>query len=247
MALLLLWLVDALFIGVHLAFVELSVAYSNPLSIEMDRGYPEFFQYLKWGFAVLCLAWLCHRERDLVYVSWTAAILYIFLDEILMLHEQFGRSLGKSDLARDINSWLVADHPDYVLGLQDLGELAAFGVLGLLAVLHLSASYGLSKSCSARFFTIRLLLWIAVFAFFSVVLDMVHAISRSYKFAFGVIEDGGEMLTASVLVAMLLAAVLSQPEGERTARKSGGFATPGDRAPLGQDDRAISGLRKPQA
>jgi hypothetical protein len=183
--------IDALFIGLHLVH-KLGSGLSDPrFSLETDRGHAEIFQYLKTIGIALLLASLFGRTRQLTLAVWAALFAFLFVDDARQVHERIGNLLA------------VRWNLPVVLGLpsRDLGQLIAMCFVGGVFVAALAFGYPRS-SVQARRATADLLLLLAALTMFGLVIDTVHAALKDIQVlggALAVLEDGGEMLTMSVI------------------------------------------------
>jgi hypothetical protein len=161
------------------------------LSLERDRGYPEMFQYAKYLWIISVLILVGFRHDSLRYLPWASVFAYFLLDDALQVHERVGQSIT-ADLA------VV---PMLGLRLRDYGELAVSALAGIVLSVPLVAAYG-KGSEQFRRVSRELALLILVLIFFGVVVDMLHvALGRGWALSFvlGIVEDGGEMLSVSVI------------------------------------------------
>ena len=193
---LLLWLLlaaDGLFIAVHVWAAEARPSH-RLLSIEADNGYPELFQYLKFFWLALLMALLAWRTRALGPLSWSGLFLYLLLDDLLRLHEDGGAALAEA--------WQL---PAFLgLRAKDLGELAvtAAAALILLPAIALAWSRGgpVLRSLSRR------LAWLlALLVLVGVGLDLLASAWHPTgwpRLLLGILEDGGEMVAASLMLAV---------------------------------------------
>lgn len=174
------------------------------LKITEDRSIPEYFNYLEWLVIFAGLLWLGLRDRWLAPLLWSAVFFLILIDDSFQVHEQIGRL---------VSTYLAL--PDFTLFYgSDIGEIIVFSAMGALAIgitlILLTRRDMVSRWLSRRYFLIVLAL-----AFFGVGVDAMHSIiahmTEGTRFAmvlaqlFGMIEDGGEMVIASLAVAMTLA------------------------------------------
>jgi hypothetical protein len=164
-------------------------------AISQDLSLSEGYQYLKWFWIALLLAWLAYRYRKAFYVPWSLLFTYLMFDDMLSIHERvggfFSKALGFDPEARVLSS----------LRAQDLGELAtsaiAAGVLfGLILLFFWRGNQ------EVRLTYRNLFLLMVTLVFFGIGFDMLdrffdqRIIELLLKFA----EDGGEMLTASFIL-----------------------------------------------
>lgn len=190
---------DLLFIALHLLVVtsagEVSAFY-NRFTVDRDHGFAELYQYLKFSLIAGLLGLLFVRRHAWTYAVWALIFAFALFDDALSLHENGGGFLVRS---LDIPS---------ALGLrgQDFGELIVWGAVGVAALGALWASYkraapelrGVSRQLGCRF---------ALLSFFGLVVDQVHSLtlgsSAALQQVFVILEDGGEMVVASLIVAFV--------------------------------------------
>lgn len=194
--LLLLFVGDLLFIGLHFANLKFPL-FRSPfldiiLNLEEDRGYAEMFQYLKYCWVLILLLLMVWKKKVWQYSAWMPLFAYFLVDDFFQIHEWAGN--------------LFATHftfvPPFGLRLEDIGELTASVIAGGVLFIPLLFAYRSASSvCRKVFFDIALL--VVLLIFFAVGVDMVHgAIDMGWKVSFilGVIEDGGELLSMSLIV-----------------------------------------------
>ncbi|MBK8903192.1 MAG: hypothetical protein IPM53_18545 [Anaerolineaceae bacterium] len=164
--------------------------------VDVDGGYGEWFQYLKYTVLIVLLASLFRRQRGPLYLFWSVLFAHFLLDDALRLHEEVGLWLAET-----------ADLPTLLtLRPQDLGEMIFSGVSGLFFLTALVFAYQHSD-LDARRFTQKLLLALAALVFFGIVVDMVQVMSEQsvepYPFLrelLIMLEEGGEMMVVSGMV-----------------------------------------------
>jgi hypothetical protein len=189
-AFLLLLAADTGFVLVHVVH-RLWAALRDPLySLGQDGGYAEMFQYLKFYWVAILLGTLRARTREPVYGAWMLLYAYLLCDDALRLHELGG--------ARLVAAWGYG--PAFGLRAQDFGELTVSAAAGLVFLALICAGH-LRSAHRARDVSTDLALLLGALVFFGVFMDMLHiaAQGRYLKEALGVIEDGGELFTMSVV------------------------------------------------
>ncbi len=200
----LLLLTDICFIVLHIFFL-LDVwndlypdPYSNPYSIETDRGFAEFFQYMKEFWCVLLLGLIVVKKRSHLYLSWMLLFLYLLIDDSTSFHETLGLYISNS----------LGFIPLFRLRGQDFGELIVSASISLFLLGYIGIAYHLgdhlfrkvSKYLIAMLFTL---------ATFGVLIDLVHIMAPvKLSGTFGLLEDGGEMVVMSVMTTFVF--VLSE-------------------------------------
>ncbi|NLX18549.1 MAG: hypothetical protein GXY53_04590 [Desulfobulbus sp.] len=187
---------DLLFIFLHFANLKIPV-FKSPfldiiLNLEEDRGYAEMFQYLKYCWVVVLLLFITWKKKTWQYSAWVPLFLYFLVDDFFQIHEWVG----------SIFATQFSFVPPFGLRLEDIGELTASVVAGGVLFIPLVLAY---KSGSTVFRKVShdLALLIFLLVCFAVGVDMVHgAIDMGWKVSFilGVIEDGGELLSMSLIV-----------------------------------------------
>lgn len=189
--------------GVDLAFIIadllLNVVGMGPLAsmqVHRDRSVPEFYQYIKLGWCLALVVLLGWSARTWQPVKWAPLFAVLLLTDAATVHEQAG-------------GWLAgALHLPAVAGLRprDLGELvvaAAFMVPSLALVMvawrRTSAPY--------RRFHVTIVALLGLLAAFGLIFDLLHSAARtpSVDQLVALLEDGGEMLAVSALLAFLVA------------------------------------------
>jgi hypothetical protein len=194
-------LLNILAIGAH--YFSLIDAVPDALRITQDGALPEDFNYLKWAFIVLSLAWLALRDKWLVPFGWALVFAMILADDSMQLHEQFGAAIASSP-------WVP--HSD-VFYASNVGEIIAFVIMGLIA-LGIGTVLFRSSRAPGRALSLRYAVVLVVLGGFGVGVDAAHQlvsnVTEGTAFAtilsqlFGMLEEGGEMIVASFAVAMTL-------------------------------------------
>jgi len=182
---------DILFI--LLTFFNLFLHINDPmLNVSVDRGYAEFYQYIKYFLISVLLIYISIKNSSIHYLSWVLVFVYLFIDDSFKIHERVGR--------------LIANHLEFIaslgFSLVNIGGLlvtvtasVTLAVFILLAYIYGSKEF---KKISRDIFMFLLLLF-----FFGVFIDIAHEGIKfrfSINFIIAVIEDGGEMLTASFIL-----------------------------------------------
>ena len=208
----------ALFVGTDLVFMALhplhswSGFFTDPrFALTQDRGFAETFQYLKEGWIAAILLSFWFRTPGLLYASWALLFGYLLVDDLFAVHERLGAVIGgRFGLPR-----LFSLRP------QDIGEVLVSG--SAAAVFSLVIGVGHHRADPpARSISRSLLAGVVILALFGVVLDTIHAmVSHPIgQIALDVLEDGGEMLTMSVIVWFVFRS-FHQPSSEPCATVRG--------------------------
>jgi hypothetical protein len=193
--LILLLCADFVFILIH-SIIDLSPVLRRGdfklFSISEDRSYPELFQYLKWFWMTIMLIIISRSKRSLGYLSWALLTTYFLLDDSIGIHELIG-----TKIAAGLNFTAP-----FSLRKQDIGELIVSGVFAIILVAPIVISY-LRGDSEFKRFSLDMLLLMALLFFFGVFVDVfayVFPISERMNIIIGFIEDGGEMIVASLLL-----------------------------------------------
>jgi len=189
-------LVLALAVLFDLGFIELYRKLgSTAFDIEVENAYPEYYENLKEFFIAGMAIWVFIRKKELLYACWAGLLTYLFVDDTFQLHERIGAFLGG----------LIWFHPPLGLRPSDVGELIVSAVVGtcFLVALALNFRQGTREAKGVSLALFGLLISLAAFG---VVVDMVHIVIQSdvWKYRLGLIEDGGEMLVVSSMLAFVL-------------------------------------------
>lgn len=190
--LLLLLCADLAAIALH-SINSLTPFLKNPfLSLSKDGGYPETYQYLKWFWIVVLLVYISISRRTFGYAVWGLVFTYFLCDDALQIHERVGNRIA----------WHLTVTPPLGLKFQDLGELAVSAAAGVILLSLVAWAYSRGSQAFKKI-SQDLLLLILALVLFGVVFDMAHSAIRlgwKVEFILGVIEDGGEMLVASLIL-----------------------------------------------
>ena len=200
----------ALLLAVDLLLIGLYVLWGYDhwtWSLENEAGPSERFQHLKWAVAAVLLIALFKRRRAMIYAAWALLFAYFSIDDAIRLHERGGSWLAR---VLDLGSFeeIYHEHFSYFyLRAQEFGELIVAASLGVIIVTFLCIAWPGPDAIRDKTVTKRLIAWLVLFALFAVGFDMLHTmVWEIYPPAIeliGVIEDGGEMICASLLVAGL--------------------------------------------
>ena len=207
MLLLALLLGDLAFLALHMVH-SLTPYFQSPMfNIELDKGYAERYQYLKYLGLILTFAWLCASKKTLLFLPWALLFAYFLADDGWQMHERLGAWIGEG----------ISFTPPFRLRKEDLGELTVTATAGLVLLPAFLAAYYFGPRMVRNTFH-DLLLLLGLLMVFAVGIDMVHAAfigSPRIELVLGVIEDGGEMIAVSLL-AWYACFVASRLSGRET-------------------------------
>jgi hypothetical protein len=213
--LLLFLLVDIVVILLHCSHTYLGFPNADLFSLEWERGYGEFFQYIKefWITALLVLRSVggggFRSAGGRLNLGWGLLFLYLLADDSLQIHETMGGLLGHG---LGLATWIGEKS-------QDLGEiLVSLIVASLLFSLIGLAHYYSSKA--DRQLSIQLGRMILALALCGIVIDGLHSLIPGSLAIWPILEDGGEMIVMSLIVSHVfqlepIARSRTVPQGEQ--------------------------------
>jgi hypothetical protein len=181
---------DAIFILLYTLHLFTQYASHQVFSLKVDGGYGDVFQYVKWFWIALMLFGLFVEIRHAAFFGWAFFFGYLLIDDSCQLHEKLGTLIAQRF---ELN-------PVFNLKAQDLGELTVGIFTASIFFLLLGGAY-LFSTMEVKKVSKRLVSLVAAIVFFGVGADMLHSITYSTSIGafFGILEDGGEMLAASVV------------------------------------------------
>jgi hypothetical protein len=201
-----LMLANALFALLHLLRFGLlwlgvepdGVLTQDSLSLSMEWGYAEIFNYFQTLVLVGLLAAIAQRTRETLHLCWAAVFLLVAVDDALAIHQQFGSLLAA----------VVPLPPSLGLRAADLGEVTAWvgGALALVALL----TFGFRGTAAVHREIGWYFAWLfGLLLFFGLGVDMLHSLMNGAFFGASLllelIEDGGEMVSISLACALAFA------------------------------------------
>jgi len=187
-------LIDVALITFHLSMKYLGHPQEYVFDLGADRGYGEFMQYAKNAWAMLLLFVLLLRRRSAVYAAWAVVCAYFLVDDAFQLHEQAG--------------WAMADAvPGWGGAAVHIGELTLMALVGLVLVVVVAATH-IRAAPPDRGVSIVLAGLFTVLIVVGVGFDAIHHLfftDAVFDAPFTTVEDGGELLTLSLIVGFLFA------------------------------------------
>jgi hypothetical protein len=188
--------------------------YHKELLITADGGVPEWFNYLKTIAIVVLMLRVYRGSRQPVYAALMVLFFVILLDDAMMIHESMGR---------EFRYWFDLS-PVWGLRAQDVGELITWGILGvLLGPVTILAVF--RSESRHRGNGLAMLLPFGVLVLCGMFVDQLYnSLSDLFTNAgvlLDVVEDGGEMLAITAILAMALGIAAEQRAIFRGAPGSG--------------------------
>ena len=191
----LLILTDAGFAVLHI-FRTVGYLQLDEFLVSTERGYAEIFQYVKELWCSLILLLIAFKERSWLALMWALLFGYFFLDDSIGIHEQTDTWFGD-----------VISFPS-VAGVApaDVWQVATSLLVAFFFFVLIYFSYRASSHTRMRSRSPQLLTWVVLLAFFGVGVDAFHSLFRGRSGldeALGLLEDAGEMVSMSVLLALI--------------------------------------------
>lgn len=165
-----------------------------------EGGWSEQFAHAKQATVAALLLVVGRRTGWPLLVAWAAVFCFALGDDRLQVHERAGGWLART-LAL----------PEGVAGLraQDLGELAVWGLVGVVPLAAVVVLHRRSDG-PARRAGRGMAVVVGCYVFFGVVVDQLHAVAAdSLDLALGTVEDGGELVVLSLAVGHVVALLVS--------------------------------------
>lgn len=188
--LLLLLTLDFLLIG-FAALYDRGILTDPRWSLARERGYAEAAQYVKFASAAALQFRHAFRRFELTPVLWGLLFVILLIDDAFEGHERAGLRLATLLPLPSIGKM----HPSQV------GELIVSGILG--GSFFAALAWSLRTATPAvRAHSVALLAPLLLLGGFGVIADALHSLARGSWFApaLGYVEDGGELVAASLLL-----------------------------------------------
>ena len=182
---------DLLFIAVSLARPGFRALASPMFSLAEDGGYSEFYQYGKWAGIAALMFVAAQSRHGRGFAVWGLFALFLLADDALQIHERVGDW---------VDTWQPFT-PPFNLRREDVGELASSLVAGLGFLALLAAAYRVAAD-GFRHATHDFAVLVGMLAVVGVGVDLAHVAlgpGPAWNTALTVLEDGGEMVVASVM------------------------------------------------
>ena len=181
----------------HLGVVD---AAPDLLRIEAQWGLGSSLMYLKWLALIVLLAASWRRLYQPLLLSLAAIFLFLLVDDVMGVHERLGSEITRLLHYRDL----------WGLRGNDFGKLTFWALAGGACLVVFLGGYLQSDRRTRRIGQL-FLLGIAGLVLVGIGIDLVGVLAkqldasllgRAVRFGLRVAEDGGEMILASLLVAL---------------------------------------------
>ncbi|MCR8671293.1 hypothetical protein [Agrococcus sp. HG114] len=173
--------------------------------LDTPLGYPEAFQTLQWLWALGLVVLIAAGLRRWAFAALVPLLAFLLITDTFELHERFGRQLAEA----------IPLAPMLGLRARDVGELIVFAGAAVVTIPIALVGMRLARRADRPHF-LRVFAILALVLLFGVALDMVHILlieDAGPGDALGLLEDGGEMVGASLLVAYLFWVWLTRASG----------------------------------
>lgn len=196
--LILLITLDLVFIVIHYINALTPLLNSDKFSIGIDNGYAEIFQYMKFASVIMFLFLIIKKTGTKSYLAWILIFAYMLVDDSVRIHDRFG-----SYIAMNLDF-----SPPFGLRLLDIGELVVSAIAGLILVPVIVFSY-IKGTTLFKKNSENLIVLLCLMVFFGIGMDMIHMmiidkvpdnLLRGVNSILGLLEDGGEMIAASLIL-----------------------------------------------
>ena len=134
-------------------------------------------------------------KRACQYASWALLFIYFLLDDALRIHDGLGAIIAKK----------LSFKVPFNLRLHEIGEIIVTGMFGVPLLAFLLYCH-IRGSQAFKSFSYRLSGLTFIFLFFGIIVDMIHTAFRfqgELNHIFLLIEDGGEMISLSLIVCYI--------------------------------------------
>jgi hypothetical protein len=157
-----------------------------------ERGFPEMLQYAKYAAGAIIMFRGAARGYGKTAVVWGMLFMLLLCEDSLMIHERIGARIGTYLHLPSIRSMAPAQLGEIVVAAGEGGTLFIALVLTLR-----------TASQASRRLTLALLVGVFALAGFGVIVDAINSMASRgtwIRRVLGFVEDGGEMVAASLLV-----------------------------------------------
>lgn len=173
---------------------------SKMFQIETNDSYAEDFQNVKWLIMIVCVLIIALFKTNWRYLTWVLVFIFLFLEDVFRIHH------GLADFFYHTLRMGAGQRSGKII------ELFAALVLGVVFLAPVVWAY---KNGDALFrkHSKAMAILLVLFLFCAIILDQVHRLAVvnfnwKYNVFVGILEDGGELITESLLAGYLLSIAL---------------------------------------
>lgn len=178
-------------------FLLLNAFGKGNFHIEQDRSYPEMYGYTEELISSGFLFWLALNSKSRLLFTFCLFFFFLFLDDLLMLHEQAGFNLSKFLDLSPLSNFLAIRE-------RDVGEVFYFLLAGFVFLGVGDYHYVHEQNPWNRRTARKITAAVGTFGFFSLGLDALDHVQNlnHFRHFFGLADDFGEMILLSLLSAL---------------------------------------------
>ena len=162
------------------------------LSIGSDRGFPELFQYIKFSWIIILFTIQTYNKKSLQFFIWAIIFAYFLVDDAFRIHENMGILISSR----------FSMTPQLGLSAQNIGQIIYIALGGTIILLLVYYSIRSASNNDRKiFYNLTFLMLILIFfGFFIDIANSAFNLRRELRFLMIILEDGGEMVSVSVIL-----------------------------------------------
>ncbi len=180
---------DFIFMVMHVYYKLTHHMECSLFCLTRDRGYAEFFQYLKYSWIIILLGYIMLRTKSTLYLSWILLFAFFLFNDAFQLHHLVGSAIG-----RNFNF-----DPPLDLRRGDIGAFVYFIISGLALMGLIFLTYLLGGQNYKRI-SIDIGFFILLIFFFGAVVDIIHVAFSLNGVGLSFFEESGEMVIMSLVL-----------------------------------------------
>ncbi len=180
---------DFIFMVMHIYYKLTHDMHCSLFCLTTDRGYAEFFQYLKYAWIIILLVYIFLRTNNPKYLSWILLFVFFLFNDAFQLHHLFGSALGRN----------FTFDPPLDLRKGDVGEFAYFIMCGLALMGIIFWTY-LRGNEHYRKHAVDIGFFVFLVFVFGAVVDIIHVAFSLHGVGLSFFEEAGEMVIMSLVL-----------------------------------------------
>lgn len=180
---------DFIFMVMHVYYKLTHDMGCSIFCLTTDRGYAEFFQYLKYSWIIILLVYIILRTKSPKYLSWILLFAFFLFNDAFQLHHLFGSAISRN----------FTFDPPLDLRKGDVGEFIYFIISGLVLMGIVFWTY-LRGDVNYRKHSIDIGFFVMLVFFFGAVVDIIHVAFSLHGVGLSFFEEAGEMLIMSLVL-----------------------------------------------
>lgn len=172
--------------------------------IETNDSYAEDFQNFKWIIMIIALSLIALFRKEKKYLAWILVFFFLFLEDVFRIHQTLGMffydAFGMTSGQRE----------------SKIMELFSAAFLGFLFVAPVLQAYKTGDPVFKKHSRVLFGL-LGLFLFCAIIIDQLHRLAIiqynwKYNVVFGMLEDGGELITESLIAGYLISIALKEKQ-----------------------------------